>query len=82
MILSDAADDAASAVDGRFSMVSHHEIAVFGHLIRKFDVAFSQCLLAYVGLVMCIAVEIDSSVRLDPDIVSRTGNDSLYQYFV
>ena len=35
MIRGNTADDAASAVDGGFPLVAHHEISVLRHLIRK-----------------------------------------------
>ena len=82
MIGGNTADNAASAVDGCFAMVTHHKETVFGDLVGEIDVTFAQGFFLDVGLVQQDAVEENRAVRFDPDGIARGGDDALDEDFV
>ena len=82
LVLGDAADHGAAAVDRGFPVVTHHEVVVFRHLIGKFHITFAQRFFGNVRLDQFFTVEVNGAVRIDPQVITGGANDPFDQYFI
>ena len=77
LVFRNAADHTAAAVDGGFSVVTHHKIGIFGNLIGKLNITFAQCFFGDIRLNEFFTVQVYGTVAFYPQVITGYRDDAL-----